>query len=266
MDLPRKPPIAPGTGSSRHSPGIQPRLLSQTVETQTLLPAESRAPRSTRDLKRKEHAEPPVGSEENKRHKFRPSEMAIETTWSDAERFDDDIRDEGKGKKWMQSELSRLRAEIENHKRNKQDMLLDFLQEQQRREKAESNLRREQLRSARNLAVWKKELWREELRTAKDDLQAQRMQRQYAEARVKEGLQTIKEGLERELAMSEHAQAAADGLNSEIEHLQEVNATMMSDLDELRGIENEDAAKRRDQHLGLPPAYGNIDDEDCFPP
>jgi hypothetical protein len=257
MDPSRNPPVA--TGSPLHPPVPQPRLPSQTLESQTLLPREPAGPCSTKYLKRKEHAEPTGGSEEIKRRKFPPSEMAGQTNRPPTERYDGDDRDERKGENWMQGELSRLRAEVENHKHVKQDMLLDFLQEQERREKAESNLRLEQLRSARNLAVWQKEAWREELRTAKDDLQVQRMKCQYAEARLKEGLQ-------RELAMSQHAQAAADSLNSEIEHLQDVNATMVSDLDELRGIENEAATKRRDEHLGLPPAYGNLDDEGRFPP
>jgi hypothetical protein len=42
--------------------------------------------------------------------------------------------------------------------------------------------------------------------------------------------------------------------------------SITSDLEDLRGIENEAATKHRDDHLGLPPAYGNLDDEDRFPP
>jgi hypothetical protein len=182
------------------------------------------------------------GSEEHKRRRFNVDEIY-----------------EDEGKERPQGELSRLQAEVEEHKHDKQDLLLDLLTERRQREKVEFCLRLEQVRHAHSFAAWQKEPCQKELRTAKDDFQKERIKRVRAEAAIKEGLQ-------RELAMREHAQAAADGLNAEIEHLQNVNATTMSDLDELREIGNEDATKRRDEHIGLPPSYGNLDDEDRFPP
>ncbi|KAM0689754.1 hypothetical protein Q7P36_010625 [Cladosporium allicinum] len=66
-------------------------------------------------------------------------------------------------------------------------------------------------------------------------------------------------------ATGRNAQLVKQGLQAEIDHLQDVNANITSDLHELRVLESEAAAKRK-EHLGLPPAYGNLDDEDRFPP
>jgi hypothetical protein len=246
-----------------------------------LPPSGPRSSRFATDGKRKEHPEPLVGSDEYKRRKFPLSNMVARTSGSlfetgsdeddrdegkveesDAEYSglfitdseDEHDRDEGKSKNCVQREISRLRAEIEGHKRKKQDMLFDLLQEQQRRAATESNLRLEQVRNAHSFAAWQVEL-----RSVKEDLKMEHMRRLRAEA-------ATKEDLKRELAMRQHAQAAMDALNAEVEHLQEVNATMMSDLSELRELENEVAAKQKDEHLGLPPAYGNLNDEDRFPP
>ena len=52
----------------------------------------------------------------------------------------------------------------------------------------------------------------------------------------------------------------------EVEHLQSVNKTFEEDIDELRQIENENAALRRQQAQGLPPAYASLEDEDQAPP
>ena len=208
-----------------------------------------RGPRFTTDLKRKEHyRESPVGSEENKRRKFPPSNMAAQVPGSrfwrsdgDDDKIDEDKGKPRKGEEWMRSELSRLQAEAENdkrnNKRNKQAMLLSLMQKQQRLDEAESNIR----------------FWQLQVKTTKE---------------------TAKEVLRKECAAHERAQTTTarnaqlviQGLQAEIDHLQDVNATNTSDLHELRVLESEAAAKRKDQHLGLPPAYGNLDDEDRFPP
>jgi hypothetical protein len=208
-----------------------------------------RGPRFTTDLKRKEHyRESPVGSEENKRRKFPPSNMAAQVPGSrfwrsdgDDDKIDEDKGKPRKGEEWMRSELSRLQAEAENdkrnNKRNKQAMLLSLMQKQQRLDEAESNIR----------------FWQLQVKTTKE---------------------TAKEVLRKECAAHERAQTTTarnaqlviQGLQAEIDHLQDVNATITSDLHELRVLESEAAAKRKDQHLGLPPAYGNLDDEDRFPP
>jgi hypothetical protein len=167
---------------------------------------------------------------------------------------DEDAQDERKEKKRMQDELSRLQAEVEDHKRHKQDMYLKLLQEQERRDKAESNLRLEQVRNAHNFAAWE-----HDLKKAKEELSLECAAHQRAQAATKIDLQT-------ERNKRQHAQNATAGLHAEIDHLHDVNATITSDLEDLRGIESEAATKHRDDHLGLPPAYGNLDDEDRFPP
>ncbi|KAK3710057.1 hypothetical protein LTR37_010488 [Vermiconidia calcicola] len=52
----------------------------------------------------------------------------------------------------------------------------------------------------------------------------------------------------------------------ESEHKQALINTLQEDMDALRQIENESTAHRRRQTQGLPPAYGNLDDEDHKPP
>lgn len=83
----------------------------------------------------------------------------------------------------------------------------------------------------------------------------------------------LKENLEhsRNLARQAHekllrALNEQKGLRLEAEHFQALNATMEADMNEMRDIESEDAAKRRKEDQGLPPAYGNLNDEDRFPP
>jgi hypothetical protein len=189
-----------------------------------------RGPRFTTDLKRKEHyRESPVGSEENKRRKFPPSNMAAQVPGSrfwrsdgDDDKIDEDKGKPRKGEEWMRSELSRLQAEAENdkrnNKRNKQAMLLSLMQKQQRLDEAESNIR----------------FWQLQVKTTKE---------------------TAKEVLRKECAAHERAQTTTarnaqlviQGLQAEIDHLQDVNATITSDLHELRVLESEAAAKRKDQ-------------------
>lgn len=227
MDSPPKPPNAPDTASPRHSPDPQPRPLSETPGRSALPP---RGPRFTTDLKRKEHyRESPVGSEENKRRKFPPSNMAAQVPGSrfwrsdgDDDKIDEDKGKPRKGEEWMRSELSRLQAEAENdkrnNKRNKQAMLLSLMQKQQRLDEAESNIR----------------FWQLQVKTTKE---------------------TAKEVLRKECAAHERAQTTTarnaqlviQGLQAEIDHLQDVNATITSDLHELRVLESEAAAKRKDQ-------------------
>jgi hypothetical protein len=52
----------------------------------------------------------------------------------------------------------------------------------------------------------------------------------------------------------------------ETEHVQHLNSTLQSDLQELRAIEVEDKRARNDERRDLPPAYGNLNDEERFPP
>lgn len=53
---------------------------------------------------------------------------------------------------------------------------------------------------------------------------------------------------------------------SETEHLSHNIRTLEEDLDELRRIENEQKAKTQQKNLGLPPAYGDLDDVDEMAP
>jgi hypothetical protein len=63
-----------------------------------------------------------------------------------------------------------------------------------------------------------------------------------------------------------NAQRAVESYRVETEHLQHFNTTLQSDLQELRVVEVEDKRARNDGRRDLPPAYGNLDDEDRFPP
>jgi hypothetical protein len=70
----------------------------------------------------------------------------------------------------------------------------------------------------------------------------------------------------RERDMREVAQATAEVYRSEAEHLQNLNTTIQADIEELRSVEVETAMVRKNESRGLPPAYGNLDDEGRFPP
>lgn len=52
------------------------------------------------------------------------------------------------------------------------------------------------------------------------------------------------------------------------EHMQDVNATLQSDINELRSIEAEDTRERarKNRARDLPPAYGDLNDDTRFPP
>lgn len=131
-------------------------------------------------------------------------------------------------------EEHRWNAQVEF--RVKQDMFLRIMQEKEKRLIAEQSQERER---------------RTHLKTIAD----------------------LKENLEhsRDLARRAHEKLlrALDeqkGLRLEVEHFQGLNATMEADMNEMRDIESEEAAKRRKGDQGLPPAYGNLNDEDRFPP
>jgi hypothetical protein len=70
----------------------------------------------------------------------------------------------------------------------------------------------------------------------------------------------------RERDMREVAQATAEVYRSEAEHLQNLNTTIQADIEELRSVEVETAMVRKNESRGLPPAYGNLNDEGRFPP
>lgn len=120
--------------------------------------------------------------------------------------------------------------------RIKQDMFLHIMHEQQLRKKAEGDLAREKWSFSRHVA--------------------ELTQKSQAERE-----QTIAVTKERDKCAQEinSWRRQCESLQCNIEELDE-------DLRELRRIENEAAASRRDEHLGLPPAYGSLNDEDRFPP
>jgi hypothetical protein len=70
----------------------------------------------------------------------------------------------------------------------------------------------------------------------------------------------------RERDMREVAQATAEVYRSEAEHLQNLNTTIQADIEELRSVEVETAMVRKDDFRGLPPAFGDLNDEERFPP
>ena len=128
------------------------------------------------------------------------------------------------------------KAHKQEHMMIKQEMMLDILKANESADKRVSTLNRE-----------------------KHYLQL------YANEQKKEAIE-IKGRLE---ALSTRYAKTLTDMNmyrQEAEHLQSLNKTMEEDLDELRRIENEDAAHRKKQAQGLPPAYGCLDDEDHQPP
>jgi len=190
-------------------------------------------------LKRKEphqsrDVSPDNESHEDYKRRILPSDMIVQVNGSLPGRYGKD--DDEEDKKRMKDALSLLQSELHDQKQMKQDLFLDLLREQDLRKKADSDLVREQRRHAHGIAAWKAALT-----VAEDDRRRDRAARAYA-------------------------QAVKNGLLAEIEHLEGVNAIAVSDLDELRTVENEAATRRRDEHLGLPPAYGNLNDEQRFPP
>lgn len=86
---------------------------------------------------------------------------------------------------------------------------------------------------------------------------------QYANEQKAE-MEKQKKKADEEKAKHVKAQLELTYHKGEVEHLQALNKVMEEDLDELRQIENEDAAQRQRKVQGLPPAYGSLDDEDPF--
>lgn len=60
--------------------------------------------------------------------------------------------------------------------------------------------------------------------------------------------------------------ADMNAYKDETEHLSAENKSLEEDVDALRQIENEEAARRLQQSQGLPPAYGSLNDKDQLPP
>lgn len=85
----------------------------------------------------------------------------------------------------------------------------------------------------------------------------------YASEQKKEAEQQKKKA-EEEIKKHDKAKLDLNYFKNEAEHLQTINKVIEEDLDELRQIENEDAAQRKRKTSGLPPAYGSLDDEDRY--
>jgi hypothetical protein len=136
----------------------------------------------------------------------------------------------------LEAELVRERAFTEQaQQRVKQDMMMDILREKEKLKKAEDS------------ASLARRLYEKEL----------------AEHKVKLEKAAEKSLVERTQFLN--AQRAIESYRMETEHVQHLNATLQSDLQELRAIEVEDKGARNDERRDLPPAYGNLNDEDRFP-
>ena len=145
---------------------------------------------------------------------------------------------------WFKTAINQLHRDLQAERamreqrelKIKQDMMLDLLSADKKVSKAEHELDRQRRHNVRL-----EELFREKLSRLEKDLQTEK---------------------------AKHLKATneANACRIEAEHLQLLTATLEEDLDELRRIENESAAKRRDDSQGLPPAYGSLDDADRLPP
>ena len=88
---------------------------------------------------------------------------------------------------------------------------------------------------------------------------------QFADQQKKEADKWKKEANDKR---TEHAKVVIDldYYRTEVEHFQALNKVLEDDLDELRQIENEEAAHRLQKAQGLPPAYGSLNEEENLPP
>lgn len=144
----------------------------------------------------------------------------------------------------LKNKVSRLEAELllerdwskQAQLRTAQDMLFDLIREQEKHGETK-----------RDLAL-------EKSRREKDN---QTSSKRFAEAELK---------AKDERDMRVRAQATAEAFRMDSEHLQILNTSLEADLNDLRAIEDEDTTRRTDEHRGLPPAYGDLDDEDRYPP
>ena len=140
--------------------------------------------------------------------------------------------------------ISKLEAELvkerefteEAQKRVKQDMLLDIMREHAKLKKVEDAA----------------------------DIAKRRHEKEVSEYKVKLEKAIEKSLMERSQTLS--AQSTAESYRLDTEHLQHVSDTLQTDLEELRVVEVEDKRARKDGRRDLPPAYGNLDDEERFPP
>jgi hypothetical protein len=137
----------------------------------------------------------------------------------------------------LEAELVEQRAFTEQaQNRVKQDMMMDIMRE------------KEKLRKVEEAAKLAKRLHEKEASEYKVKLE------KAAEKSLVERTQTLS------------AQRAIESYRLETEHLHHLNATQQSDLQDLRVVDVEDRRARNDGRRDLPPAYGNLDDEDRFPP
>ncbi|KAM0711841.1 hypothetical protein Q7P35_001210 [Cladosporium inversicolor] len=137
----------------------------------------------------------------------------------------------------LQAELVKEREFTEQvQKRVRQDMMMDIMR------------LTEKLKKTEEAAV----------------LAKRRHEKEISEYKVK-----LQKGDERSLVertQTLSAQRAVESYRFETEHLQHINALQKSDLQDLRVVDDEDRRARKDDRRDLPPAYGNLNDEEQFPP
>ena len=137
----------------------------------------------------------------------------------------------------LEAELVEQRAFTERaQNRVKQDMMMDIMREKEKLHKSEVAASLAKRRLEKEVSEYKVKL----------------------EKAVQDGV------MDRNQILS--AQRAAESYRQETEHLQDFNVTLQSDLRDLRVVDAEDRRARNDGRRDLPPAYGNLDDEDRFPP
>jgi endonuclease/exonuclease/phosphatase family metal-dependent hydrolase len=258
MDPPRDSPAVP--------PGIRPPRDELDIPPCPSLAYSRRAPVPTtlEELrvkpKRNRYLESPEYDSEGKRHK--PSQMITQINGSFCGRYDGDEDDNDELK------MRSLRIEVAESEKKLRDAVSLYEKEKLLREKAESEILRAQQRNEEDLTIAEEGFQRERFLREEAESDLRTAQERIADSREmwQTELAMAKESLQRERFIRERAQDTTNAHQAEIEHLKAVNATMMSDLNELRELENEVAAKHKDEHLGLPPAYGSLNDEDRFPP
>ena len=192
----------------------------------------------------------PAGSQDKTTRYLRPSRRArtppekLPATIDPVPSFADDLsaahQEIARLEKALALERSHVLQEVSRGEQSvmqaKQDMFLVVLKEQEEKTK----LRRELERSKHQNQTLNVRLHTEMERSA--------------EVRAQDRAKIIK------------LETDARAWEQEAEHSQSLNQQLEQDLVELRRIENEQRGEASTRPRGLPPAYGNINDDERFPP
>jgi hypothetical protein len=156
------------------------------------------------------------------------------------------------------------RTSYQDHAKDKQDMMLDMVMERERSSDRIETLRRRLSASERNGEAHRVSSAAavEEAAAQKREVEDKMEQIRILQLRVTNLEKKYKEMEMKTLRLTWEQTA----WRNEIDELLAEKDALQGDLDQLREIEVEDAARRQRKAQGLPPAYGSLDNEDEMPP